>query len=344
MQREPPLTLDEAEPLFAPLKLASGIVVAVSGGPDSIALMNLMAASALPPLVVATVDHRLQPGSGDIASSVVARAESLGLEAHVLPWHGPKPPTGIQAAARQARYDLLIGLAERRGATHLVTAHTLDDQAETILFRMVRGSGPAGLSGMRPSLRRGSVIHVRPFLTVPKQRLVAACNASHWPFVEDPANRDLRFARARMRKLLPLLAAEGLDAAALAALGRRFARNDVAIWKKAQAALDGARLQSDADRHMYAAARLFGEPTAILVRALEIGLTGFAHDGPPRLGRLEALVDDLEEAYRRGCGFRRTLHGAIVSWPGGGVLEIAKERPRRRGAALPAAIASAPKG
>lgn len=332
MPREAPLTIGEAEHRFAPLKGAGRILIAVSGGPDSVALMNFAAAirrhESFPPLAVATVDHRLQAGSDRIARDVADQADALGLDAHILPWEGIKPATGVQAAARQARYELLIRLADRIDATHLVTAHTLDDQAETILFRMARGSGLAGLAGMRPAVMRGRIIHYRPFLEVAKQRLVEACRANHWSFVEDPANRDLRFARARMRRLLPLLAAEGLDAKVLATLGWRVARTAAAIGEKAETALEESRLPSDADRQAFAASRLLAEPTVILVRALEMSLTGFAHDGPPRLGRLESLVDDLEKAYRRGRSFRRTLHGAIVSWRGGSAVEIARETRR----------------
>lgn len=335
MPRAAPLTVEEARRHFAPLLPARGILLAISGGPDSIALMHLAAAVGqsvpLPPIAVATVDHRLQPGSDRVAATVAAQARDVGFPSRILVWDGDKPRTGLQEAARDARYRLLTAYAESIGATHLVTAHTLDDQAETILFRMTRGSGPAGLVGMRRSVARNTIVHHRPFLDVPKQRLVEACRAAGWVFVEDAANRDPRFARTRMRNILPLLAAEGLDAAAFATLGQRLAAIDLAIGIKAEAAREAARCESDAERQAYRAAPLFEEPTAILSRALELILEDFARPGAPRLGRLEQLVAALEEAFRRGETLRRTLHGAVVALRRGSLLDITKEAPRRRG-------------
>ena len=101
---------------------------------------------------------------------------------------------------------------------------------------------------------------------------------------------------------------------------------------KASAALDEARLPAAAGRQRFAPARLLAEPTAILLRALEISLTDFAHAGPPRLGRLETLVDDLQDAFRQREPFRRTLHGAVVSWRSGSDLVITRETRRRNAA------------
>lgn len=327
--RRDALTVEEAERHFEPLKRAGGVLLAVSGGPDSVALMHLLVAAGgrtpLPPVTVATVDHGLQAGSATLSGTVAAQAEALGLPAHVLVWEGPKPTAQIQERAREARYGLLVRLSRRIGATHLVTAHTLDDQAETILLRMTRGSGLSGLAGMQPAVARESVLHVRPFLDVPKQRLVEACRANGWSFVEDPANRDPRFARSRLRKMLPLLATEGLDASALATLGRRAARATAAIGEKARLAVDQSRLPAGTDRQAFDFSRLLEEPAEVLLRALELSLTDFAREGPPRLRRLETLVDDLQKAFCRGDRFKRTLHGAIVSWRAGSALELVKE-------------------
>ena len=174
-----PLGLDEARPLLAPFRLARAVLLAVSGGPDSTALMHLAAAAAqadptLPPLAVATVDHGLRPEARAEAEAVAGAADALGLPHHLLAWDGPKPETRLQERARQRRYDLLAGCARDIGATHIATAHTLDDQAETVLFRLMRGSGVAGLAGMAASVHRGGVVHLRPFLGVPKARLVAS--------------------------------------------------------------------------------------------------------------------------------------------------------------------------
>src|SRR5690606_4990568 len=115
-------------------------------------------------------------------------------------------------AARDARYRLLIQCAREEGASHLVTAHTLDDQAETVLIRLARGSGLAGLAGMRAERDREGIRHARPLLASPKAALLDLCREQGWPFVEDPSNLDPRFARARWRRIMPLLAEEGLTA------------------------------------------------------------------------------------------------------------------------------------
>ena len=330
-----PLDADEAAALLSLGADASRIILAVSGGPDSVALMHLAAEVAAarrwPPLTVATVDHGLQGGSAAIAEAVWADAMRLGLDARVLRWDGTKPATGLQEAARRARYALLDGLAAELRATHLVTAHTLDDQAETILFRLTRGSGPAGLIGMRSLVRRGNVLHLRPVLGVEKQRLVATCLARGWPFVVDPANSDPRFARSRMRALLPRLAVEGLGARAFATLAARLALNEEAIGSAAESLGRSAARPAAAGRLAYDAAILFGEPRAVLLRLLERALSEIGSPGAPRLSRLEALAVELEQSFRRGAPLHRTLHGTLVSLGGNGRLELEREKPRRRG-------------
>ena len=155
------ISASDAKNLFAEWKAAPAIVLAVSGGPDSIALMWLAARwrRALargPRLVAVTVDHGLRAASAREASDVKRLARSLGLPHHTVRWRGAKPKTGVPAAARAARYRLLAKAAQDHGATHILTAHTRDDQAETLLMRLLRGSGIAGLAAMaRQSPRHG---------------------------------------------------------------------------------------------------------------------------------------------------------------------------------------------
>lgn len=179
-------------PLLGPAP--RGLVVAVSGGPDSICLMRLAAAcrADLPPLAVATVDHGLRDGSAAEAGFVLDQARALGLPAHALRWDGPKPARAVQERAREARYALLDALCRSTGASHLLTAHTLDDQAETILFRLARGSSLGGLAGMRALVRRDGVSHARPLLGVSRVRVAATCAAGGWLSLDDPSNRDPR--------------------------------------------------------------------------------------------------------------------------------------------------------
>jgi tRNA(Ile)-lysidine synthase len=148
-----PVSAAEAKTLFASLARAKALVLAVSGGPDSTALLVLAARwrAALkrgPKLVAVTVDHGLRPSSAAEARAVKRFSRSLGVSHRTLRWQGRKPETGLQQNARAARYRLLASVARSAKAGHILTAHTLDDQAETVLIRMSRGSGLTGLGAM----------------------------------------------------------------------------------------------------------------------------------------------------------------------------------------------------
>jgi tRNA(Ile)-lysidine synthase len=190
---------------FAPFESHPIIAVAVSGGPDSLALLLLIdrwtrerGGSAF----AMTVDHGLRPDSAPEAARVGAWAKARGIPHAVLPWAGEKPRSGIQDAARQARYRLLAEACAERGIPHLALAHHADDQAETVLFRRERGSGPAGLAGMTAPRSLGAVRMIRPLLGWPKSALIETCRHFGQDFVEDPSNRSDRFARTGLRRRL----------------------------------------------------------------------------------------------------------------------------------------------
>ena len=141
----------DAAALFAPLEPFATIGLAVSGGPDSLALMLLAAGWAEAhgkQVIVYTVDHGLRPEAPAECEMVEREAARLGLTCRTLAWVGDKPQTGVQAAARLARYRLIGAAMRKDGAEILVTAHHIDDQAETILMRLAHGSGISGLAGM----------------------------------------------------------------------------------------------------------------------------------------------------------------------------------------------------
>src|SRR5690349_3752247 len=171
--------------------------IAVSGGPDSLALL-LLASEARPGEVeAATVDHALRPESRAEAELAGRICEQLDLPHTILTadWE-EKPDTAIQERAREMRYRLLSGWADERGLT-LVTAHHLDDQAETVLMRLARGSGVKGVAAMRPTA------HVlRPLLGWRHSELEAVCTAARLKAVRDPSNHDEGFERVRVRKWL----------------------------------------------------------------------------------------------------------------------------------------------
>src|SRR6266480_6006865 len=180
------------------------VVVAVSGGADSAALLDLLHGVAPElglTLIVAHADHGIQPVGRSVGQAVKALAEQYGLPFELGELH--LGPDATETAARRARYAWLADVQRRRAARYLVTAHHHDDQVETILLRLLRGSGPAGLAGM-PARARGGL--VRPLLPFTKTRLVDYVAVRGLPVHDDPANRDPRHLRSWIRTvLLPLV-------------------------------------------------------------------------------------------------------------------------------------------
>ncbi|MFT4276169.1 MAG: tRNA lysidine(34) synthetase TilS [Rhodopseudomonas sp.] len=319
-----PILAREASRLFADWKTVPAILLAVSGGPDSLALMWLAARwrRALkrgPALIVATVDHGLRPEAAHEARAVKRLAASLDLPHRTLRWRGAKPASGIQAAARAARYPLLAEAAMRAGATHIMTAHTRDDQAETVLMRLSRGSGIAGLAAMARETERDGVMLARPLLDVPKARLLATLAKAGIGFTTDPSNVDPRFARPRWRQLMPMLAAEGCDARSLARLAARAARADAALERMADGAEQFlASSRGVSDRPGVDAVAFSGLPAEIRIRLLVRSLTQQGYEGPPELGKVEALASALQLAMTSAATagkirLRQTLAGAVVT-------------------------------
>ncbi|MCI0465908.1 MAG: tRNA lysidine(34) synthetase TilS [Beijerinckiaceae bacterium] len=322
--------------LFRPWESSRGIVLAVSGGPDSVALMLLAAGWARDlarpvQLYAATVDHGLRMDSRREAETVGIWAREIALPHVVLAWEGAKPSSRIQERAREARYRLLFQHAANLGADLVMTAHHADDQAETILFRLLRGSSISGLAGMKSACERNGLLLARPLLSCTKAELAAVCKTQGHPYFEDPSNADPDFARTRMRKLGALLAQEGFDREALLRLGRRAARADSALEKRAdelRCTLEASRKTGSLTADLSA---LINEPEEMLLRILgaEIELAG--NGGPLRLERLEAAAGKLARALRQSDDFKATLGGTLVRLDGSGNLTIVKEASRRRG-------------
>lgn len=203
------------------------MALAVSGGSDSTALMRLAAdwARINHPglkLSVLTVDHALRPEAAAEAACVGQWAAGLGLPHHVLHWtKQPKPATGLQAKARGARYGLMSDWCRGHGATALLTAHTLDDQAETVLMRLARTMSPESLAGIRLNGGWDGLPLLRPLLRAKRQALRGWLAQLGQPWIDDPSNEDTRFERVRARRRLAALGPE--TAARLAALADRAA-------------------------------------------------------------------------------------------------------------------------
>jgi tRNA(Ile)-lysidine synthase len=331
----------EADRLFADLVDEPALLVAVSGGPDSTALLYLLARwhtrhRSSPRLIAVTVDHGLRSGSRAEAAAVKRLAGRLKVPHRTMRWTGEKPVTGLQEKARTARYRLLAAAARRGGAHCVVTAHTLDDQAETVLFRLARGSGLSGIAAMArvsplglPAMRDAgdSPALVRPLLDIPKARLIATLAAAGLDHAEDPSNTDPRFARVRWRKLAPALVQEGLTAQRLAQLARRVRRSEAAIEAAVCAGFE--RLGSRAAAHAVAfdASGLQELPAEIALRVIGRAIGQVGDEGPVELGKLESLCESLDAAFSTGR-FRRTLAGALVSLQTGRVM-VERAPPRR---------------
>ena len=337
-----PVSAAELRSLFSELDHLPALVLAVSGGPDSTALMLLAARwrKALkkkPALMAVTVDHGLRKEAKRETAAVAKLARKLGLRHRTLRWTGAKPKTGLQEAARAARYRLLADAAHELGASHVLTAHTLDDQAETVLMRISRGSGISGLGAMMrvTQLPEAAEIKlVRPLLEIAKTRLVATLRAAKIPFADDPSNRDPRFTRARLRFLMPQLAQEGLDARRLAVLAGRVRRAETAIEAAVDRASRDLAVEMPAPPGIVMEARRFADlPAEVALRLLYRAIAQLGDEGPVELGKLEALLAALEDAQKaRNSGLRRTLAGALVTLTDG---QIAVERaPPRRGSTL----------
>jgi tRNA(Ile)-lysidine synthase len=187
---------------LGPFEPAPRLAVAVSGGPDSLALTLLAARwseQAGGSVLGLTVDHGLRSESAAGAARVVAWLHARGIACRVLAWTGPKPVTGIQEAAREARYALLGAACREAGILHLLAAHHAQDQAETVCMRMERGSGELGLAGMAAVVERQGFRLLRPLLRVAPERLSAVLAAMDQPWLVDPANTAPGFRRAGLR-------------------------------------------------------------------------------------------------------------------------------------------------
>lgn len=340
------LTPDLGDPtvlnrLFAPAAGEPAIGLAVSGGPDSLALLLLAlrwaAGLETPPrLIVYSLDHGLRPEAAAEVAMVLDVAQRLGIAARALTWAGTKPEAGLQEAARQARYRLIGKAMAEDGATLLLTAHHRSDQAETVLMRLAHGSGIEGLKAMtRMSLVEGVRV-LRPLLDVEPAALATLVDEAGLTPARDPSNDDASYERVRWRQLLPTLAQEGLDSAALARFATRMAEADLALAQMADAAfaelvtLDGFGAASVPRATFLALSPAIGR--RVLGRVLNI--VG-GRQKPRALGQVERLYDQIAQADLPRAA---TLLGAVVRMKGA-ALTISREP----GRALPEDIILAPR-
>ena len=294
---------------FAPFKSAPHLAVAVSGGADSLALALLAAdwARARGGRITAlTVNHGLRAEAAAEAAQVADWLGARGIVHQTLRHEGARPQADIQAKARALRYRLLEDWCARHGVLHLLTAHHREDQAETLLLRLARGSGLDGLAGMAPTVERAACRVLRPLLFLARHRLRATLDAARQGWIEDPSNRDPAYARVRLRQGMTLLAAEGLTTDRLAATAGRLARARLALESAIATLLAQAVTLDDGGFALIEPSLLVAAPDEIGLRALAAVLaTVGGAEFPPRLERLARLYRLLPAGLAGG----RTLGG-----------------------------------
>lgn len=350
----PPLTQGE----FAELVAACGDLppqgpwaLAVSGGPDSMALafcahrwfkaheepeawpsvrMLTQALRLFMPFqpalshstgaVAFIVDHGLRANSQEESALTRERLGRIGIHAEILRWEHAPVRSRIHARAREARYRLMIEACKRLGVAHLLIAHQMEDQAETVMMRLAKGSGVDGLAGIPFRSELDGVTVWRPFLRVPRARLAATCAANGVDYVVDPSNASEAYARGRLRRVIPLLEQEGLSIERLADLADRAqdAREALTVFRdevmREAASFDdfgAARIQLDALRH--APRDIALRVVAAIIRTIHAG--AYAPERASLLRLLESLrgEDAMSPCTLHGCLFvRASSHATIV--------------------------------
>jgi tRNA(Ile)-lysidine synthase len=289
--------------------------IAVSGGPDSLALL-LLAAEALPGEVeAATVDHGLRADSAAEAAMVAEICARLGVP-HATLRTTVEPGASLQAKAREARYRALRSWAVERGLSMVATAHHADDQAETLLMRLARGSGVGGLSGIRETANVEGLEVIRPLLTVRKAELIQIVEQAGLTPVIDLANDDPRHERTRARRLLA--SADWLDPVRLARSAAAIAEADEAL---------GQAVEQARRRHFLVAADgvslrdVYLVPREIRRRLLLSALTMF--QTKPSGPELDRLMETLEDGRPATIGLAK-----VTPWQDG-VWRVDLAPPRR---------------
>lgn len=302
------LAFDAAMASFESFEHCPHLAVAVSGGGDSMALALLAdgwARGRGGRITALTVDHGLRPEAAAEAAQVASWCRARGIEHVLLRRAGPALSSGIQAKARTARYRLLEAWCRERFVLHLLLAHQREDQVETVLMRIERGSNVDGLAGMSAVAERGAVRLLRPLLGVPRERLRAFLRSQGQGWIEDPSNRNPAFTRVRIRERLAAEGGSGRLAAIAAGQG---------IERQGREALDAQLLARRLALHpagfVVLDADAFAGPEAIGIAALAAMLLMVSGgDYPPRRERLARLHRALAEGLAR----RRTLGGCLIA-------------------------------
>jgi len=306
-----PIAADEFAGLvksFAPF--STRCAIAVSGGPDSMALAFCVKRWG-GDILALIVDHALRPESAKETEETQKKLIKLGIQSEILRWDHEPVVSKLHATARKARYSLLVEACRRHGIHDLLLAHQREDQAETILMRLAKGSGVDGLAGIPARSFLSDVRLVRPFLNIAKERLIATCAAAGISFIADPSNDSEKFARGRLRRVLPLLADEGLTVKRLLDLGARAGEVRDALDHYTKSLLRVATKRDDAGVLRFNLEQLRSAPRAVGLRALGFCLQ---HVHEEEYGPERASLASLYDALCAGGDMEtRTLHGCLIA-------------------------------
>lgn len=308
--------------LFAPFESHPTLAVAVSGGADSMALCLLAhhwAVAQKGNIIALTVDHGLRASSATEAKQVGAWLKKRGIAHHILtlPKGTIDATQNMQASARDARYEALSEWCHAQGILHLITAHHLDDQAETFLIRLARGSGVDGLSGMSAQKELKHVQLLRPLLNIPKSQLVAYLAQQKQDFIEDPSNVSDAHTRNRIRKLMPLLEEEGLSADRLVRTAQSLALSRIALEEQTAQLLATSTHVFPEGYASIDRSRFKTAPADVAWRAFAALISTLSGDiYKPRLLKLKSAFEALCRAEDNftfgGCFFSPTKDGRTL--------------------------------
>jgi len=294
--------------------------VAVSGGPDSMALAYALSQWCVKNnimLHVLTVDHGLREESKREAQKVAKWVQAQSLENmahHILTWEGDKPENAIMEEARDARYALMAEHCKAHNIKTLFVAHHQDDQAETFLIRLAKGSGLDGLAGMDEVRQYDDTVNmVRPFLSCLKQNLIDFCEVNNVDYIDDPSNENTQYLRPRLRKSMEVLNAEGLTSERLETLTRRLGRAREALEEISQSAYDQVLISQNEHDVLLNFTDLKAQPEEIAFRVVQRAVQNVRDkkDYGVRMDRLENLFESL---WQDAENFKpRTLGGLIFA-------------------------------
>ena len=317
---EPVFAPSELARIFAQLRGANSFAVAVSGGGDSMALLRMVLEwHGAEGITALTVDHHLRDNSEAEASEVARWCQDLGVAHHTLTWAHPPLRSGLQAKARVARYDLLSAFCIAHGLPIVLTAHTREDQAETVAMRKLRTKSPKSLASIWPRTQWNTITVVRPLLQESRKHLREYLTSIHQSWLEDPSNTNESFERIRIRNASPdpTLAAVAESAQAEVTAAQQAART----WASQNLEIQATGLLRFPSASLSALSPLAKDEMLLTLIALAGG-------APPERARRAALLSWMENPQSQ----RRTLGGVIFAWRKSYILAMRE----------PARIAAAP--